>query len=101
MKARLLAAMKDGASVNQAAVQQVSFFFPQLLDVNCFSCITDNVRKHFEFMSFINLRNTGSVCSDKPPLYVLHGRQGLASQCESVAQHDGGANRRSWSVLKT
>ena len=27
----LLAAMKDGASVNQAALQQVSFFFPQLL----------------------------------------------------------------------
>ena len=36
----LLAAMKDGASVNQAA---------QLLDVTCFSHTIDNVGKHFEF----------------------------------------------------
>ena len=43
----LLAAMKDGASVNQAAQQQVRFFFPQLLDVTCFS--HTNVGKHFEF----------------------------------------------------
>lgn len=45
----LLAAMKDGASVNQAALQQVRFFFPQLLDVTCFSHTIDNVGKHFEF----------------------------------------------------
>ena len=41
--------MKDGASVNQAALQQVRFFFPQLLDVTCFSHTIDNVGKHFEF----------------------------------------------------
>ena len=45
----LFAAMKDGASVNQAAQQQVRFFFPQLLDVTCFSHTIDNVGKHFEF----------------------------------------------------
>ena len=45
----LLAAMKDGASVNKAALQQVKFFFPQLLDVTCFSHTIDNVGKHFEF----------------------------------------------------
>ena len=45
----LLAAMKDGASVNQAALQQVRFFFPQLLDVACFSHTIDNVGKQFEF----------------------------------------------------
>ena len=37
------------ASVNQAALQQVRFFFPQLLDVTCFSHTIDNVGKHFEF----------------------------------------------------
>ncbi|KAK3725851.1 hypothetical protein QZH41_014072, partial [Actinostola sp. cb2023] len=42
----LLAAMKDGASVNKAALQQVKFFFPQLLDVTCFSHTIDNVGKH-------------------------------------------------------
>ena len=45
----LLAAMKDGASVNQAALQQVRFFFPQLLDDTCFSHTIDNVGKHFKF----------------------------------------------------
>ena len=45
----LLAAMKDKASVNQAALQQVRFFFLQLLDVACFSHTIDNVGKQFEF----------------------------------------------------
>ena len=45
----LLVAMKDGAYVKQAALQQVRFFFPQLLDVTCFSRKIDNVGKHFEF----------------------------------------------------
>ncbi|KAK3737632.1 hypothetical protein QZH41_006457 [Actinostola sp. cb2023] len=49
MPGALLAAMKDGASVNKAALQQVKFFFPQLLDVTCFSHTIDNVGKHFEF----------------------------------------------------
>ena len=45
----LLAAMKDGAAVNHAALEQVKFFFPQLLDITCFSLTIDNVGKHFEF----------------------------------------------------
>ena len=45
----LLAAMKDGASVNQAALQQVRFFFPQLLNLTCLSHTIDNVGKDFEF----------------------------------------------------
>ena len=45
----LLAEMKDGAYVNQAALLQARFFFPQLLDVTCFSHTIDNVGRHFEF----------------------------------------------------
>ena len=45
----LLAAMKDGAAVNHAALEQVKFFFPQLLDIMSFSHTIDNVGKHFEF----------------------------------------------------
>ena len=45
----LLAAMKDRAAVNHAALEQVKFFFPQLLDITCFSHTIDNVGKHFEF----------------------------------------------------
>lgn len=45
----LLAAMKDGAAVNHAALEQVKFFFPQLLDITCFSHTIKNVGKHFKF----------------------------------------------------
>ena len=50
----LLAAMKDGASVNQAALQHVRFFSLQLLDVTCFSHTMDNVGKHIEFRVIAN-----------------------------------------------
>ena len=41
--------MKDGAAVNHAALEQVTFFFPELLDITCFSHTINNVGKHFEF----------------------------------------------------
>ena len=39
----LLAAMQDGASVNQAALNIVSFIFPNMVNVVCFSHTLDNV----------------------------------------------------------
>ena len=45
----LLAAMRDGASVIEAGLRQVMFFFPNILNVICFSHTIDNVGKHFEF----------------------------------------------------
>ena len=45
----LLAAMKDGAAVNEAAIRQIQFYFPQAFSVTCFSHMIDNVGKHFEF----------------------------------------------------
>ena len=45
----LLAAMRDGASVNEAGLRQVMFFFPNILNVICFSHTIDDVGKHFEF----------------------------------------------------
>ena len=44
----LLAAMRDGASVNQAALNIVSFIFPNMVNVVCFSHTLDNVGNHFE-----------------------------------------------------
>ena len=46
---QLLAAMRDGASVNEAGLCQVMFFFPNILNVICFSHIFDNVGKHDKF----------------------------------------------------
>ena len=45
----LLAAMRDGASVNEAGLHQVMFFFPNILSVICYSHTIDIVGKHFEF----------------------------------------------------
>ena len=46
---QLLAAMRDGASVNEAGLRQVMFFFPNILNVISFSHTIDNVGKHFKF----------------------------------------------------
>ena len=37
------------AAGQSAALEQVKFFFPQLLDITCFCHTIDNVGKHFEF----------------------------------------------------
>ena len=39
----LLAALRDGASVNQPALDRIAFIFPEMLNVVCFSHILDNV----------------------------------------------------------
>ena len=44
----LLATMKDGASVNQTALNHIKFVFPKMLSVVCFSHTLDNVRNHFK-----------------------------------------------------
>ena len=46
---QLLAAMRDGASVNETGLCQVMFFFPNILNVICFSHIFGNVGKHDKF----------------------------------------------------
>ena len=56
-----LAAMRDGASVNEAGLRQVMFFFPSIRNGICFSHTIDNVGKHFEFSvldTFSRCRNT-------------------------------------------
>ena len=42
----LLAAMRDGASVNQAALVRIAFIFPKMLNVVSFSHMLDNVGNH-------------------------------------------------------
>ena len=46
----LLVTMKDGAAINQVALQQVRFIFLQILSATCFphNIVIDIVLKHFE-----------------------------------------------------
>ena len=43
----LLAAMRDGVSVNAAAMRTVKIIFPKVIDVRCFSHTIDRVGVHF------------------------------------------------------
>ena len=49
----LLSAMRDGASVNQAAVDRIAFIFPKMLNVVCFSRTLDNVGNHLVIPTLI------------------------------------------------
>ena len=44
----LLAAMRDGASVNNVAIRTLKIVYPLLIDVRCFSHTLDHVGSHFE-----------------------------------------------------
>ena len=47
----IVGGMRDGASVNRAALRQLLFFYPKLFNVVCFSHTIDEVRSHFEFQT--------------------------------------------------
>ena len=54
----LLAAMRDGASVNQAALDRIAFIFPKMLNVVCFSHTLDDVGNHLVILTHLEF---GSV----------------------------------------
>ena len=45
----VLAAMRDGAAVNGAALRQLLFFYPSIMYVVCFSHTITNVGSQFQF----------------------------------------------------
>lgn len=45
----LIGGMSDVASVNGAALRQLKFFIPNLVDIVCFFDKVDNVSRNFEF----------------------------------------------------
>lgn len=49
----LLAAMKDGASVNQAALDRIKFIFPKMFSVVCFSHMLDNVGNQLQIPTLL------------------------------------------------
>ena len=45
----IIGGIRDGASVNGAALRQLEFFYSNLFDVVCFLHAIDNVGNHFKF----------------------------------------------------
>ena len=44
----LLAAMRDRASVNNAAMRTIAVLYPEMIDIGCFSHTIDHVGEHFK-----------------------------------------------------
>ena len=88
---QLLAAMRDGASVNGAGLRQVKFFFPNILNVTCFSRTIDNVGKHFAFSVLDTFSRCWNAMFSFSPVALLlwKTRTGTAMQLQS--------NTRWWS----
>ena len=47
------AAMRDGGSVNETALNRMAFLFPEMLKVVCFSNTLDNVGNHLDIPTIL------------------------------------------------
>ena len=56
----LLAAMRDGASVNEAALNRMAFIFQEMLNVVYFSYTIDNVANHLDIATILETCRSGS-----------------------------------------
>jgi len=53
----LLAAMRDGASVNEAELNWMAVIFPEMLNIVCFSHTLDNVGNHLDISTVLEFGN--------------------------------------------
>ena len=52
-----LQTLRDGASVNEAALNRIAFIFPNVLNVVCFSHTLDNVGNHLAILTLLQFGN--------------------------------------------
>ena len=76
--------MRDGASVNQAALERIAFIIPRMLNVVCFSHTLDNVGNHLVIPTLVEfgslwIRMFRHSCKTKLLLKDLTGQTKLAS----------------------
>ena len=90
----LLAAVNDGASVKQGALQQAKFFLPQLLMLPASRIQLITWASTLSFVSLIQLHNIGRAYSRTKLRHALRGRAGLQLLCGPTVRPDGGANDR-------
>ena len=80
----LLTAMRDGASINQAALDRMAFIFPKMLNVVCFSHTLENVGNHLVIPKLVGF---GS-------LWIRMFRHGCKAKLLWKDVTDGGPNGR-------
>ncbi|CAB4024421.1 RNA-directed DNA polymerase from transposon BS [Paramuricea clavata] len=63
----ILCATKDSAAVNEAALNQVKFYFSNLFSITCFNHVIDNAGKKFQFRILDTfIRHWNSMFSQSP-----------------------------------
>ena len=90
----LLAAMNDGASVNQAVLQQAKFFFPQLLMLPASRIQLITWASTLSSMSLIQLHNIERAYPRTKLRHALRGRPELQLLRGPTVRPDGGAKDR-------
>lgn len=90
VESRLLAAMRDRASVNNAAMRVVSIVYPNVLDVGCFSHTLDIVGEKFKFSA--DFVHCGSLFSRTALKQKPFGKRKQEKLWPHTAKHAGGVD---------
>ena len=90
----LCGAMRDGASVNGAAMRTVKVVFPKVVDVRCFSHAIDGIGSHFNIPHSGASYSSGMPCLAIVPQLELRGKSVRASQTNPIPQRGSGAGGR-------
>ena len=93
----IIGGIRNGPSVNGAALRQLKFFYSNLFDVVCFSHTIDNIGNHSEFRildSFIQYW----VCAHSFKLGCF-GRRKRVKPCVHIVIPDGGVSGRFFNKL--
>ena len=59
----VVATMRDGAAMNEAAMQNLTILCPNVMDIRCFSHTANNTGEHFQLRHYRILAVSGSISS--------------------------------------
>ena len=90
----LLGFMRDGASVNGAAMRTLSIMYPIAIDIRCLSHTLNLVGENSRLRIFIFLLLFGYPFSPTVPKSKLYGKSKQDKPCHLFLLPDGGANGR-------
>lgn len=96
---RLVAAMRDRAAVNGAAMRTLKVLYLKVLDVGCFSHTTDNAGRHFSTRILDDFMQSWLIFFPTAQKHAYCGKLVLGVACRAIAAKGGGANGKLWNSL--
>lgn len=93
----VFAGTRDGAAADGAAIKQLLFFYPNIMDVICFSHTINNVGYHFVFSVLDTCFRhwVKKICLPTAIMLNFSGKRELEGRCVLPVIHDGGASESS------